>query len=1397
MSSLKATQLQLEKLFSRIQRFHDEIKDLKSNNAEDFLVRTAKIDEHFADFENYAQKLWEFSMQDAKSEADEKLCSDSYKQKCKAYEDLYYIVAQAVQRCKKAVKSSETAESLRASSEVRLPKIDLKTFDGTRKQWQVFYENFKSLIHDKKSLSGLQKLTYLSSVLKGHAESYVKNVPITEANYAIVWKNLVDHYQDIRALGSDLLDTMLTYPPMQTANTTSLNNLIHSLNDSVEALKNLKFEKLDDFILLNIGLKKLPFHVRRLFENEVKGADVPTFKEFMDFLRKQAKIAELTQTSNKDEKPKTQPPKTKVYLNSNSKNRDCPVCEGSHSIYACEEFKRFPVHARIERVKSLKRCRRCLGTHKDECRSKFACKECNQKTHHTLLHSNKTSSSNSAFTQHGSTSEENFDDQKSSSMLTNLQATSTDHQDYTALLGTALIAVKDINGKYQHMRVILDSGAMSSFVSADCAKRLGLPLLPDNTCISGLADSQVNSLGAIDCLVKPRQTDEPKLMVRTIVIPVITENLPCVKISDKVRKFWSKLDLADPSFDDTNAKIDMRLGSEVFVRIISSQKKITKDLGHALQSIYGWVLMGKVPTEKRPKKQTTFIMTENGENSLKEVLTKFWETEEPCHTSPISPEDEKCEALYKELHYRESSGQYVVPLLLKVPNPVLTGSYNLAKKRLNSVQTRLKKLPEVHKKYKDFMEEYENLQHMRPADVHGQAKYYIPHHLVIKETSLTTKLRVVFDASMPTTTGLSLNQVLYTGPKLQASIIDLVIKFRSHRVAFKTDLCKMFRQILIRPEDRQFQHILWQPTDDGPVMDYELLTVTYGTGSAPFLANRTLKQLVLDENKDFSEAACRVVDEDTYVDDSLSGADSIPEVIELRDELYQLLSRGHFYPRQWASSHPEALAGLPEADIALPSESVSFDKYAENSLGVLGLKWTPMTDTFSYNKVEFNFKTTKRTILSDIARIFDPLGWVTPCVLLEKLIIQVLWTLGVGWDDKVPDDIADSWRCISSQFHLLTDLKIPRLIFNPDEKTVMLIGFSDASQRAYAAAVYVRIPLKTGFDCNLVVAKSKVGPMKPQSIPRMELSGADLLAKILPTVVSAVKSTKYKIEKIIALTDSTTVLSWITTHPFKLKTFVANRVVNITENIPADSWFHVATEDNSADIPSRGMLPQHLVNNTKWWKGPSWLTLPEREWPISDISKIRIADVPELKPDVKIFVNSAKLPDLHDVICKISSLTRLQRTIAWVIRFTVNARGKTKLTGPLTAEELKQSLFKILKEVQNHAISTEIELIKEQKSVKYFASLNPFLDPQGILRVGGRLSHSTLDYDTKHPVILPSKGHFTELIIRHFHLMHLHAGPKLLQSIISHHFWIISARNIIFDQSYINVLDVSKINLII
>ncbi|XP_072160557.1 uncharacterized protein [Bemisia tabaci] len=537
---------------------------------------------------------------------------------------------------------------------------------------------------------------------------------------------------------------MLTYPPMQTANTTSLNNLIHSLNDSVEALKNLKFEKLDDFILLNIGLKKLPFHVRRLFENEVKGADVPTFKEFIDFLRKQAKIAELTQTSNKDEKPKTQPPKTKVYLNSNSKNRDCPVCEGSHSIYACEEFKRFPVHARIERVKSLKRCRRCLGTHEDECRSKFACKECNQKTHHTLLHSNKTSSSNSAFTQHGSTSEENFEDQKSSIILTNLQATSTDHQDYTALLGTALITVKDINGKYQHMRAVLDSGAMSSFVSADCAERLGLPLLPDNTSISGLAESHVNSLGAINCLVKPRQTDEPKLRIRAIVIPVITENLPCVKISNEVRQFWSKLNLADPSFDDTNAKIDMLLGSEVFVRIVSGQKKITNDLGHALQSIYGWVLMGKVPTEDVPKKQTTFLMTENNEN---------------------------------------------------------------------------------------------------------------------------------------------------------------------------------FRK-----------------------------TVTYSIASVPILAHKSFRQLVLDENNNISETACRVLNEETYFNDSLPSAKSIAEVTRFRDETHQLYSRGHFYPKQWANNHPEALKGLPEAEIALPSESVSFDKCGKNSIEVLGRKWTPVSNTFSYNK---------------------------------------------------------------------------------------------------------------------------------------------------------------------------------------------------------------------------------------------------------------------------------------------------------------------------------------------------------------------------------------------------------------------------------------------------------------
>lgn len=1373
MATLEAAKVQQEKLFDRLQRLYDFTKDIKGNQAEDFLVRAGKIEEHSADFENYALKYWEHSLAQASTEAEKKLCTDSYKEKCRAYEELYHAVAYMVQKCKKLVKTAESAESVRHNTEVKLPKIELKTFDGTRTQWPVFYENFKTLIHDNKLLSSTQKLQYLSSSLKGNAESYVKNVQITEANYPIVWKALIDHYQDDRALGSSLLETVLSHPPMQTTTATTLTNLVHTLYDAVEALNALKFENLDDFILLNIALKKLPNYLRKLFENQLKGTTIPTFKMLMDFLRKQAKIAEITQTpspqphqTNKEEKTKTQPTKSKVYLNhTNQKKSECPVCKGPHSIYKCDTFKSLTTAARAEQVKELNRCTRCLGGHSNECKSKFSCKECNMKNHHTLLHVSKTEKIKQPTSQN------------SSNMVANLLAPTA--KNHRTLLGTAIVAIKDADGEYQHIRAILDSGAMSSFITKDCAQRLRLPVLTDRTSITGLADKPVKSLGAVECLIKPRQRDNPKLLVRTIIIPVITDGLPSVKISSEVRNFWSTLDLADPDFDTVNAKVDMLLGSEVYCSILSDKRRITNKLGHGLQTIFGWVLMGKVPTIKSPKNQATFICTED--LLLKEILIKFWQTEEPCHKPAISPEDEICENMFQTLHYREPSGQYVVPILLKTDNPVLTGSYELAKRQLIAIQARLRKSPAVQIKYSEFMEEYANLGHMLPSTSHGLAAYYIPHHSVIKESSLTTKLRVVFNASMPTPSGLSLNQVLYTGPKLQADIVQLIIRFRTYRIAFKTDLCKMFRQILIRPQDRKYQHILWESKNGDPVVDYELQTVTYGTASAPYLANRVLKQLIIDEGHDFPDDVRRVINEETYIDDSLSGADSIDDAIKLRDGIYQALHRGHFAPRQWASSHQEVLEGLPTDDIALSSDSVNFDRFLENSLGVLGLRWVPVTDSFSYNKIEFKSKFTKRAILSDIARVFDPLGWATPSIILGKLIIQVLWNLGIGWDDPVPTDIADTWSCLISQIHLLNDLTIPRLITNPDAKSITLIGFADASQKAYAAAIYVRVPVNEGFDSNLLMAKSKVGPTKPHSIPRMELCGAELLAKIIPVAVTSLEPTPYKIEKIVALTDSTTVLSWLTTPAFRLKTYVANRVVNITDAIHTESWFHVSSADNAADIPSRGILPQNLVNNTMWWKGPAWLTKPQQEWPISNITAVRKLDVPELKPEVKILVSTEKLPNLYDTINKVSSLTRLQRIIAWALRFPTNARSKEKVSGPLSAEELKQSLLIIIKEVQRQHFSEELELIEKNKHVPKLASLNPFIDTRGVLRVGGRLTHSDLPYEAKHPCILP-KCHFTEIIVRHFHALHLHAGPKLLQSIISQEFWIIAARNVIRSQ---------------
>jgi len=223
--------------------------------------------------------------------------------------------------------------------------------------------------------------------------------------------------------------------------------------------------------------------------------------------------------------------------------------------------------------------------------------------------------------------------------------------------------------------------------------------------------------------------------------------------------------------------------------------------------------------------------------------------------------------------------------------PTQLGTFRLStERRLHAIERRLERDPDLKVQYHNFMKEYEQLGHMEPAiQQEGNNRcYFLPHHLVFKETSSITKTRVEFYGSAKTSNGLSLNDILQVGATVQPDLYTIVLRFRTHQVCFTADIVKMYRQIVVHPEDRDLQRILWRYSTDKPIQEYRLTTVTYGTSSAPFLATRSLKKLADDNEQKYPRAA-QVLNNDFYVDDLLSGTSTIEDALNVQKELSALL----------------------------------------------------------------------------------------------------------------------------------------------------------------------------------------------------------------------------------------------------------------------------------------------------------------------------------------------------------------------------------------------------------------------------------------------------------------------------------------------------------------------------
>ncbi|XP_036329728.1 uncharacterized protein LOC118741861 [Rhagoletis pomonella] len=333
-----------------------------------------------------------------------------------------------------------------------------------------------------------------------------------------------------------------------------------------------------------------------------------------------------------------------------------------------------------------------------------------------------------------------------------------------------------------------------------------------------------------------------------------------------------------------------------------------------------------------------------------------------------------------------------------------------------------------------------------------------------------------------------------------------------------------------------------------------------------------------------------------YVDDVLAGFHQISTALQARNELIQVLYSAGFSLRKWSSNTKELIADLPD-DHLLGKEFLDLDETSTTK--ALGIRWNAKLDHFFFNVQDIVLKSSynKREVLSIIAKLFDPAGWLAPIVVIAKILMQQIWLDGTTWDQPISSQTLSKWKFFVENYGYIQNIKVPRWMNCSNETPIQIHAFCDASEKAYAGVIYLRVENNKLVTSQLLLAKTKVAPIKKISIPRLELCGAVLLVDMLNCLRNELP---FKVENTFCWTDSTIVLSWLKKQPGSWTTFVANRVAKVQEAVDFRYWNHVESKDNPADLGSRGVYPQDLTSNELWWYGPSWLTKEEANWPSLD-----------------------------------------------------------------------------------------------------------------------------------------------------------------------------------------------------
>ena len=910
---------------------------------------------------------------------------------------------------------------------------------------------------------------------------------------------------------------------------------------------------------------------------------------------------------------------------------NCLFCSKKHFSASCATVTDPTTRKNILREK--KRCFVCLrsGHLSRNCHSAGKCFHCGGSHHAAICSSNSVRKHQrevfSSETSRGATAPRvNTTEHVSTLYL------SQDPTKNSVLLQTAQASVFSVDNEIntRKIRLILDTGSQKTYITKSLRDSLQLPTIKTENVLIKEFGNQQGTLKECDVVqLAVRGDDNLTVYIYAYVVEVI-----CSPLSSQVIQFAQEyyphlrnLKLADQNTGLEDTEINLLIGADFFWSfMLDSVVRGEYGFGPvATLTRFGYVLSGPVPVHNSNTFSSNITISHvlkvetvsSGVNEeLKQGLHKFWDYETLGIKENSS--DSQIENGLLDNKIKFIDGRYQVSIPFKADHPTIPDNFQVSKRRLNSLVNRLNKSPETLSQYDNVIKE--QLDSGIVEVVNGEPKplgtvHYIPHREVIREERETTKLRIVYHASSKAAGEISLNECLESGPNLAPLLFDILLRFRAHNVALISDIQKAFLNITIDPEQRDFLRFFWLKNcnaESPEIITLRFTRLVFGLTCSPYILNATLRHH-LNSTMSSDPTFIENVISSIYVDDFASSYSSEEECFGMYQKLKQCFIAGGFNFRKFASNNSEILRKIEaqekrsnQANLSENEDAISFENrektpshvIRDENIKVLGIPWDQNNDKLALNlsffaHVAAEERVTKRVVISTIARFYDPLGIAAPTCVLLKQLFQEICKIKIGWDDCLPSEISIRFQHIVQEMARVSSIEFDRSLMkgiNPnDVKAVEIHGFGDASIIALGACVYIRfLTFDDQVFVRLVAAKTRVAPLKHETMPRLELMAALVLAKLINSVENALRKV-IQITKVYCWSDSQVALWWIKNEDKVHKQFIHNRVTTIRNLVNKENWEYCPTNANPADLASRGCSASKLINNELWFCGPAFL----------------------------------------------------------------------------------------------------------------------------------------------------------------------------------------------------------------